>query len=60
MKRNLIAAALLLLGSNVVLADNNWAFDDAYWKQQETIQSVQSAQAGETAGRYDLVDRYNP
>jgi len=60
MKRTLIAAALLALGSNVALADNNWAFDDAYWKQQESIQSVQSAQAGDAAGRYDLVDRYNP
>jgi hypothetical protein len=60
MKRNLIAAVLLALGANVALADNNWAFDDAYWKQQETIQSVQSTQAGEATGRYDLVDRYNP
>lgn len=60
MKRNLIAAALLVLGSNVALADNNWAFDDAYWKQQETIRSVQAAQSAEAQGRYDLVDRFNP
>jgi hypothetical protein len=60
MKRNLILAAALALGSNVALADNNWAFDDGYWKQQQTVQSVQSAQAAEPRGKYDVVDRYNP
>jgi hypothetical protein len=57
MKRNLIAAVLLALGTNVALADNNFAFDDAYWKQATV---VQSAQATESKGKYDLVDRYNP
>ena len=57
MKRNLILAAALVLGSNVALADNNWAFDDGYWKQQDIVQSVQ---ATESRGKYDQVDRYNP
>ena len=62
MKRNLIVVAALglALSANAVLADNNWAFDDAYWKQGGTIQSVQSTQATESQGRYDQVDRYNP
>ena len=35
MKRNLIAIAAvgLALSANAAFADNNWAFDDAYWKQ---------------------------
>ena len=57
MKRNLIAAVLLALGANAALADNNYTFDDAYWKQATV---VQSAQATESKGKYDLVDRYNP
>jgi len=62
MKRNLIVVAALglALSANAVLADNNWAFDDAYWKQGETVQSVQSTQATVAQGRYDQVDRYNP
>ena len=62
MKRNLIVVAALglALRANAVLADNNWAFDDAYWKQGETVQSVQSTQATVAQGRYDQVDRYNP
>lgn len=58
--RKLFAAAAIALGATAAHADNNWAFDDAYWKQQETIRLVQSAQAAEAQGRYDLVDRFNP
>ncbi len=62
MKRNLIAivAVGLALGANAAFADNNWAFDDAYWKQAQAASSVQSAQSTETRGKYDQVDRYNP
>jgi hypothetical protein len=62
MKRNLIAlvAAGLALGTTAAFADNNWAFDDAYWKQAPAVQSVQSTQSTETRGKYDQVDRYNP
>jgi hypothetical protein len=58
--RKLFAAAAIALGATAAHADNNWAFDDAYWKQQETIRSVQSAQSAEAQGRYDQVDRFNP
>jgi hypothetical protein len=62
MKRNLIAVAALglALGTNVALADNNWAFDDAYWKQGQAVQSVQATESAAIEGRYDQVDRYNP
>ena len=63
MIRNTILAAVLALGTTAALADNNWAFDDAYWKQAQSIQSVQAdraVQSGDTRGKYDLVDKYNP
>jgi hypothetical protein len=64
MKRNLIAiaAAGLALGANAVFATNNWAFDDAYWKQAPSVQSTQSAQVTPSApakGDYDFVNQYN-
>jgi hypothetical protein len=55
--RKLIAASVIALGATAAHADNNWAFDDGYWKQQDTVQSVQ---ATESRGKYDQVDRYNP
>ena len=58
--RKLIAATVIALGATAAHADNNWAFDDAYWKQQDAIQSVQSAQTSETKDKYEQVDRYNP
>jgi hypothetical protein len=58
--RKLIAATVIALGATAAHADNNWAFDDAYWKQQNVVQSVQSAQATPSKGKYDDVDRYNP
>jgi hypothetical protein len=61
MKRNLIAIAAvgLALGTNVALADNNWAFDDAYWKQAPSVQSVQATQATPAKSDYDFVNQYN-
>ncbi len=64
MKRNLIAIAALglALGANTAFADNNWAFDDAYWKQAQgtpSVQSVQPTQSDRTQGRYDFVNQYN-
>ncbi|MFO1361200.1 MAG: hypothetical protein U1F45_01805 [Burkholderiales bacterium] len=60
MIRKTLIAAVLALGTTAAFADNNYTFDDAYWKQGGTIQSVQSTQATESQGRYDQVDRYNP
>jgi hypothetical protein len=60
MIRNTILAAVLALGTTAALADNNYAFDDAYWKQAQASTSVQSTQSAETQGKYDQVDRYNP
>jgi hypothetical protein len=57
MIRNTLLAAVLALGTTAAFADNNWSFDDAYWKQAPAVQSIQST---ETQGKYDLVDRYNP
>ena len=64
MKRNLIAIAAvgLALGANAAFADNNWAFDDAYWKQAPSVrsaQSVQPTQSARTQGSYDFVNQYN-
>jgi hypothetical protein len=64
MKRNLIAIAAvgLALGANATFADNNWAFDDAYWKQAQGTPFVQSAQTTQSApakGDYDFVNQYN-
>jgi hypothetical protein len=60
MIRNTILAAVLALSTTAAFADNNWAFDDAYWKQAQGTPSVQSTQTTETSGKYDQVDRYNP
>ena len=64
MKRNLIAIAAvgLALGANAAFASNNWAFDDAYWKQAPSVQSTASAPATQSApakGNYDFVNQYN-
>jgi hypothetical protein len=60
MIRNTILAAVLALGTTAALADNNYTFDDAYWKQAQSVQSAQAVQSGEARGKYDQVDRYNP
>jgi hypothetical protein len=61
MKRNLIglAAVALALVANAALADNNYVFDDAYWKQAEIMTSVQSTESTPMRSKYDLVDNYN-
>ena len=61
MKRNLIAVAALglALGANAAFADNNWAFDDAYWKQAPSVQSTQTTQSVPAKGNYDFVNQYN-
>jgi hypothetical protein len=62
MKRNLIAvaAAVLALGTTAAFADNNYTFDDPYWKKAESIGSVQPMQATESRGKYSQVDDFNP
>jgi hypothetical protein len=62
MKRNLIglAAVALALVANAALADNNYVFDDAYWKQAPSVQALPSIQATESRGKYSLVDDFNP
>jgi uncharacterized protein YdeI (BOF family) len=63
MIRKAILAAVLALGTTAAFADNNWAFDDAYWKQAQGatfVQSTQPAQSNQADGKYDVVDRYNP
>lgn len=60
MIRKTLFAAALALGTTAAFADNNWTFDDAYWKQAQAVQSVQSTQSTEAQGRYDQVDRFNP
>jgi hypothetical protein len=66
MKRYLIAIAALglVLGANAALADNSWAFDDPYWKAQETVGAVKAPEVrapGTTEhGPYYFVDDFNP
>ena len=65
MKRYLIAIAALglVLGANAAFADNNWAFDDAYWKAPETVGAVKAPEVRTPAtehGPYYLVDDFNP
>jgi hypothetical protein len=61
MKRNLIglAAVALALVANAAVADNNYTFDDAYWKQAEIVTSVQSTDSTPMRQKYDHVDGYN-
>ena len=65
LKRTLvIAAAVIAAQSGVALADNNWAFDDAYWKNPALSGSATSLQAsGNTVNaqfdKYKQVDGYN-
>jgi hypothetical protein len=59
MIRNAILAAALALGTTAAFADNNYAFDDAYWKQAHVTQSVQTVQSVPAQGSYDFVNQYN-
>ena len=69
MKRYVIAIAALgfVLGANAAFAES-WAFDDPYWKAQETVGAVKTpevkapgitAPTGERSPYY-LVDDFNP
>jgi hypothetical protein len=65
LKRTLvIAAAVIAAQSGVALADNNWPFDDAYWKNPARSGSATSLQASDNTvnaqfGKYFQVDGYN-
>ena len=65
MKRYLIAIAALglVLGANAALA-GNWAFDDPYWKAQESVGAVKAPEVGAPTttehGPYYFVDDFNP
>ena len=62
MRKILIAAVVTagyMLGAGAASA-NSWAFDEPYWKQPETVGSVQAAQFDEARGKYHQVDGYNP
>ncbi len=65
LKRTLVIAATLVAAqSGVALADNNWAFDDAYWKNPVASGMATSVQAGSNAvnaqfAKYIQVDGFN-
>jgi hypothetical protein len=56
---SIVIAAGFVLGATAAFADNNWAFDDPYWKRPTSAVSVQPTQSDEIRGKYDQVDRYN-
>lgn len=69
MTRNLkvIIGLVAALGTSAANADNNFAFDDPYWKRAETAHAFPTAKSDEgrtggtpSRGAYDLVDNYNP
>jgi hypothetical protein len=60
MIRKTLLAAVLALGATAAFADNNWAFDDTYWKQAQSAQAAQAVQSDNARSKYDLVDNYNP
>ncbi len=65
LKRTLIvAAAALAAHSGAVLADNGWAFDDAFWSRAPAMQRVEhtsytASQASDAFKKYEQVDGYN-
>ncbi len=65
LKRTLIvAAAALAVHSGAVLADNNWAFDDAFWSREPAMQRVEhtsyaASQTSDAFKKYEQVDGYN-
>ena len=62
MKRYLIAIAALglVLGATRALADNNWAFDDTYWKEPPTVKALGAEQPTPVHSPYYQVDEFNP
>ena len=65
LKRTLMVAATLVAAqSGVALADNNWTFDDAYWKNPVASGMATSVQPRDNAvnaqfSKYIQVDGYN-
>ena len=65
MKRTtLLLAIVAVLGSPIALADNNYAFDDAYWKRPiERTEAVPAsgsdAMGAESERPYDFVNKFN-
>jgi hypothetical protein len=65
LKRTLVIAATLAAAqSGAALADNNWTFDDAYWKNPAASGMATSVQSGDSRvneqfSRYMQVDGYN-
>lgn len=65
LKRTLvIAVALIAAQSGAALADNNWTFDDAYWKNPARSGMATSLQSSDNAAtaqfaKYQQVDGYN-
>jgi len=63
MKRYLIAIAALGLVLGVAgkaFADNNWAFDHAYWKEPPTVKALRAEQPTPVHSPYYQVDDFNP
>jgi hypothetical protein len=65
LKRTLMVAATLVAAqSGVALADNNWTFDDVYWKNPVASGMATSVQSRDNAvnaqySQYIQVDGYN-
>lgn len=65
LKRTLVVAATLVAAqSGTALADNNWTFDDAYWKNPAASGMATSLQASDNRvtehfSKYMQVDGYN-
>lgn len=65
LKRTLvIAVAVIAAQSGAALADNNWAFDDSYWKDPARSGSATSIRTSDNAvnvqfEKYQQVDGYN-
>ncbi|MGH8681659.1 MAG: hypothetical protein ACREVS_07605 [Burkholderiales bacterium] len=60
----IVAAAALAAHSGAVLADNSWAFDDAFWSREPAMQRVEhtsymASQANDSFKKYEQVDGYN-
>jgi hypothetical protein len=65
LKRTLvIAAAVIAVQSGAAFADNNWAFDDSYWKDPARSGIATSMHTSDSTvnaqfGKYIQVDGYN-
>ena len=64
LKRTLAIATVIALQSGAAFADNNWTFDDSYWKDPARSGSATSMQASDNRvntqfDKYKQVDGYN-